>query len=384
MSVTKILANTLFDGTGKITKDAVILVEDKKIKEVGVKAALGAAPADKTLEYNFVMPGLIDCHNHVTVTMGNGPRPEGKDVSPIVNAMRGVENVAKDLFCGVTTMRTLGEPNRIDMACKDEIENGWIPGPRLICAGQSVRSTHGHGMLAIAADGTDQVRIAARNNIKAGAAVLKLLTTGLIGTPGHIKSDYSKEEIEAFVDEAKRAELPSTVHCIGGIGLKWCVEAGMESIEHGFFVDDENIETLLKYDCWLDMTPGPFFIDERVNASPKKTAEGMVANREIMRECQIKAIKAGVKFSIGTDSYHGNFSRELEIFTKQFGCPNEQVLKAATLNGAKVCRVDDITGTIEAGKYADIIACAGDPLANIRDLDNLLLVMKEGKIYIDK
>jgi imidazolonepropionase-like amidohydrolase len=372
----------LIDGTGRPPVErGAVLVEGDRIIAVGTKESIEpVSGVNKIDAKNLVLlPGLIDCHNHPSAGMTKDGQPEGLSGSDAELTINALINMALDLSAGVTTVRCLGDRNFLDIACKKAVESGRIAGPRLIVAGRSIRSFHGHGILASPFDGAEAIRRGIRENIKAGADVIKILTSATVKGKDTIRSDCSREEICAAVDEAHRAGLPVTAHCIGGIGLQWCLEAGMESIEHGYFVSDHDIELLLHHNTWLVLTPGPFLSEERITASIAGMGETVLRNREEAARCMAGAIRGGVRFVVGSDAIHGRLAKEMECLVG-LGASEEQVILAATRDAAKVCGVPDTVGTIEPGKSADIIGVEGNPLRDISALERVGFVMARGKI----
>jgi len=255
----------LIDGRGGLPiRKAAILVEGDRIVRVGRKEDLGQVKGVKELDFGVatLLPGLIDCHSHLGADLTQKDWLSKLSSSDAELTLSAVFNMGADLKAGVTTLRCLGDRNFLDIACKRAIESGRIVGPRLVVAGRSIRSTHGHGFLASPFDGPGEVRRAVRENIKAGADVIKLLTTDTVRASEEIRSNYSKEEIFVAVDEAHRAGIRSTAHCIGGIAVQWCLEAGMDSIEHGYFLNDREIDLMIRRDRWLILTPSPFLAED--------------------------------------------------------------------------------------------------------------------------
>jgi imidazolonepropionase-like amidohydrolase len=271
MSQLIVRGRMLIDGTERppIERGAV-LIEGDRIVAVGKEEDIGSTSTIKELVLSdqVLLPGLIDCHNHLSAELTDEDWLSKVNASDADQTLNAITNMTTDLRAGVTTLRCLGDKNFIDVACKTAVNSGRIAGPRLLVATRSIRSTHGHGILASPFDGPEQVRRAVRENIKAGADVIKILTTATVRGSGEIHSDYSKEEIFVSVEEAHRAGIRVTAHCIGGIALQWCLEAGLESIEHGYFLNDREIEVLAKSGRWLVLTPSPFFMEERLRVLP--------------------------------------------------------------------------------------------------------------------
>jgi imidazolonepropionase-like amidohydrolase len=376
----------LIDGTGRppIERGAILLDGDRIIA-VGTKESMGLVSGAQELDFGdlVLLPGLVDCHNHLSADLaeeGGRNRSSGNDAELTLNA---TINMAKDLRAGITTIRCLGDRNFLDIACKKAIESGWINGPRLVVAGRSIRPTHGHGVLALPFDGPENVLRAVRENISAGANVIKIVTSATIRGQGVIHSDYSREEICVSVDEAHRAGIRATAHCIGGVGLAWCLEAGMDSIEHGYFISDPEIDLIVKHNRWLVLTPSPFFMEDRLRFMPVELAETFRRSREETGRCMAAAIRGGVKFAVGSDAVHGRLAQEMEYLV-ELGASEHQAILAATRDGARVCGLEKNIGTLEPGKVADIIGVEGNPLKDIQALRKVEAVICRGRLYYHK
>lgn len=372
-------AGLLIDGSGKtVIENGAVLVEGDRILASGRSGEMG--PVSRAREVNYahgtILPGLIDCHNHLSMDLLQEDWLSRVNDSDAEKTIAAVINMASDLKSGVTTARCLGEKNFLDLACRKAAQTGLLPGPRLLVAGKSIRSTHGHGILAYVFDGPEQVRRGVRENIKAGADVIKLLTTATVRGSGEIHSDYTREEIFAIVEEAHRAGLRVAAHCIGGVALPWCLEAGVDSIEHGYFMSESEIELLARSRTWLVLTPSPFLMEERLKVTP--SADTFKRQQEEAAQCMAAAIKGGVRFAVGSDAIHGCFTKELE-FLVGLGATEMQAIIAGTRNGAALCGLDKSVGTLEVGKSADMIVVQGNPLADIRALQRVIAVVCRGR-----
>ena len=326
-----------------------------------------------------LLPGLIDCHNHLSLD----PRLENylyrmEDPIPALT-LRACETMKIDLRSGVTTSRCMGDKGFLDVECKKAVEEGRIEGPRLLIATRGIRAFHGHGFVGYPFGGIDQIRTVVRENLAAGADVIKIFITGTLRDPKGIPSYFSKGEIQAAVDEAHRVGIPVATHCIGGVGLEWALETGIDTIEHGYFLTDKEIDLLLKSDSWLVMTPSIFFTDDRIRTLPPHLIEGHLQQRDEVGQRMKAAIKAHVKFTLGTDGMHGGIAQEIQ-YLMGFGATASQALMAATRHAARVCGLEDNIGTLEPGKFADIIGVEGNPLEDIQSLKRVKTVISRGRI----
>ena len=227
--------------------------------------------------------------------------------------------------------------------------------------------------------GVEPIRRAVRENLLAGADLIKVYITGTLRGPREVLHYYSREEIQVAVDEAHRMGVPVATHCIGGQGLKLALETGIDVIEHGYFVTDEEIESLLKYSRWLVITPSIFFTDARIRTLPPNLVDGHLRQREEVRVRLAAAIRAGVKYGIGTDAMHGGLAREIG-YVVEMGATPATALRAATADAARICGLEDRAGTIEKGKWADCIGVTGNPLENPDALEQVRTVIQNGRL----
>jgi imidazolonepropionase-like amidohydrolase len=359
---------------------ATVLIEDGKIVALGHEAESRAEQVEQVVscEDQTFLPGLIDCHNHLSLdpTIENYLYRMNDSIPELT--IRATLTMPVDLRSGVTTSRCLGDKGFLDIACKKAVNSGMIAGPRLLVATRGIRAPHGHGFVGYPFSGVEQIRDAVRENCAAGADLIKIYITGTLRSPSGIHSYYSREEIQVAVDEAHRAGIPVAAHCIGGIGFKQALEAGIDVIEHGYFIGEEEIELLHRSGKWLVMTPSIFFTDARIQTLPPDLIDGHYKQRNEVAECMTAAIKAGIKYAVGTDGMHSGMAQEIKYLT-DFGATPADALKAATIQAAKVCRMEDSIGTLEPGKSADLIGIEGSPLEDIEALKRVKTVIFRGK-----
>ena len=371
----------LIDGTGHPPiQNGAVRIEDDRIASVGPEKEIGSPAGLPVIDCQdqVLIPGLIDCHNHISMDPTQENWPARLNDSDAEQTLRAVKNLAADLKAGVTTVRSLGDRNFLDVVCKKAVESGKLLGPRLVVATRGIRTTHGHGMVGYAFDGPEAVRRAVRENIKAGADVIKLFITGTVRTGPELACFPSPEEISVAIEEAHRAGLKTAAHCIGGKGFETCLAAGLDCFEHGYFLTDREIELLIKSNRSLDLTPSPFFTEERIRTLPAEIADAFRKDREEVARRMETIIRSGVKFAAGTDGMHGELAQELEYLVR-FGASETQALAAVTRNAAAVLGMDEIVGTLEPGKYADIVGVEGNPLKDIRALKKVRTVISRGK-----
>ena len=383
--------------TGKMLTNRAIVVEDGKIISVGSDTDAppeGAKVID--LSDKTVLPGLIDAHTHITFDPKFGY--DRLAISVPREALIGAKNARITLLAGFTTIRNVGATEFADIALRDAINAGDVPGPRIDASGPALSITGGHchdnllpyGWHATevgVADGVENVQHKVREVIKYGADVVKICATGgvlsLGDNPQH--SQYTQAELNAIVADAHRLGRKVAAHAHGAEGIRWSAEAGVDSIEHGSYIDDAAIAAMKQHGTYLVPTLylSDWFLENapKMNVPPSMLAKG----REVMpaaRKNIAHAFASGVKVGFGTDAAvypHGLNAREFAVMVK-LGLTPLQAIQAATLNDADLLGWSDKVGVLEPGRYADIIAVEGDPLADITTLERVKFVMKGGKI----
>lgn len=377
---------TLFDATGAPPlRDAVVVVAGGRIAAAGPAATTPVPPGVDVLDLGnrFVMPGLIDCHSHASIVPGLGDQLGQLRRGPVPQALAAAANLRLDLAAGTTTMRLMGEEHFLDVDLRDAVEAGVIPGPRLLIATRGLAANNAHGRALAGFDGVDEVRRAARENLRRGADHVKIFVTGGVSSPGAMPtgSGYTRDEIRAAVEEADRAGTYAAAHAHGGAGLRLAVEEGARTIEHGALASDEDVALIRERGAWLICTFAIFLHREGIEGGDGQRPaimEKMRWARRLVDENFPRHLASGVRFACGTDAVHGQLPFELQTLVR-LGVPNRDALLAGTRWGAEACRAEDI-GTIEPGKRADIIAVEGDPLRDIGAMARVRLVMKDGHI----
>src|SRR5882724_7027698 len=385
--------------TGKILTDQAIVIEAGKIVSVGPMAQAnrpgGARMVD--LPNATVLPGLTDVHTHLT----GDPQdvgPQSLSISIPRATLTGARNARITLEAGFTTVRNVGADGFGDVALRDAINAGDVPGPRMLVSGPPLGITGGHcdeNLLPFefhyssegVADGVEGVQHKVREVIKYGADVIKICATGGVLSHGDNPqaSAYTLEELKAIVADAHRLGRKVAAHAHGAQGILWASEAGVDSIEHGSYIDDAAIAEMKKNGTYL--VPTLYLADwfmanaERLHVPPELIAKG----REVMpaaRKNIAHAFSSGVKVAFGTDAAvypHGLNAHEFAVMVK-LGLTPLQSIQAATINAADLLGWSDKMGAVEAGKWADIIAVDGDPLQDVTTLERVKFVMKGGEV----
>lgn len=380
----------------------MILVRGGKIEAVGEHLAVPPGATLIDLSNFTVLPGLIDCHTHLADLSDPEPLHVLQRTSAEI-AYAAIPHARVTLLAGFTTVRDVGTYRAFnDVALRDAIARGDVIGPRMFVAGAYITISEGAGaMTGLAPDiqlpwdlhfgeanSPWEVRQKVRELAHRGADHIKILSTGAVLTHGsNPKSiEFTPEELQAAVDEARNFGLRVEAHAHAAEGIKNAIRAGVASIEHATLIDDEGIALAKQHGTYLDMD---IYDEECIQDAGKKNrtpAEFLEHDRdlgEIQRRNFTKALHAGAKMSFGTDAGvcpHGINARQFAFMVK-YGMTPLQAIQSATTSAADLLGKSDLLGFIQAGKYADIIAVSGNPLEDIRLLENVKFVMKEGKIY---
>ena len=396
--VTAIKCGRLLNPTdGSITQNAVIIVRGERIEQVGATIAIPAGAKVIDLSGYTVLPGLIDCHTHVLL------QPEDERGAPPVitksQAFRTVQAVAaakRDLEAGFTTMRDLDSEGAgfADVAIRDGINQGIIPGPRFLVSTYALTITGGHmnnsGLNpdiqipepATLTDSREAMVAEVRREVKYGADWIKLYATGTLRHVDPISleplSQVSLEDVRAVVAEAARWHRDVASHAYGGDGAKNAIRGGVRSFEHGMLMDDEALKLMVEH--------GTFWCPTLSVYLPESPEDDTEMRRRIVahhKEVFQKAMKLGVKICFGTDVgafEHGTSAREF-LKMVEYGMKPIDAIRSATVRAAELLRLEKQLGSINTGKFADIIAVEGNPLDDVKSLTRVQFVMKAGKVY---
>jgi imidazolonepropionase-like amidohydrolase len=408
-TVTLVQAGHVLDRPGQRPRGASTLVlRNGKVESirdgyVGAQEIPGATVID--LRDRYVVPGLIDCHVHLdSDKAGQEGLIESLTNSDAYFAYEAATNARKTLEAGFTTVRNLGNAGGVTLALRDAIAAGKIAGPRILDAGEGISATAGHGDSTLGlnpeiaehisetnlCDGTESCRRAVRVQVRRGVDLIKIMTTG--GVNSRIGAGLGKQmfddESQALIEAAHMYGKKVAVHAHGADGINLALKYGADSIEHGTLLDDESIKLFLKTGAYyvptLSTVNGYL---ERLAKDPNAYSPEVRAKIEwrigITGKALEKAYPRGVKIAFGTDagvSKHGRNADEFELMVKH-GMPAAEAIKAATVNAADLLGISAEAGTLEPGKRADLIAVAGDPLADVTVLKSVSFVMKGGQVY---
>jgi len=396
-------AGTLLATPGESPKtQQSVVIQDGKVVEIhdGYIDADDDSTTIIDLRDKFVLPGLMDMHVHFTLAQ---PRPNYARTSSSDYTVRAVANAKKTLMAGFTTVRDLGAMRAESIiAVRDGIARGAIVGPRILAAGQSISATAGHGdsrglrseiaevmLSASICDGTEDCRRAVRSQYKLGADTIKVHATGGGADPNggqHSAPEMFDDELEAIVDTAHRLDLKVGAHAHGTAGIKAAILAGVDSVDHSTWLDDEVIDLYLKHGTYMVRTGylQEFFLSR--DTMPVNTRAERSANKEKMEVPLREAIRRGVKMAMGTDAGimpHGDNAKEFGYYV-EMGMTPMQAIETGTVNAAALLGLEDELGRLDVGMAADIVATDGNPLDDISALQQITFVMKGGVTHLSK
>lgn len=382
----------------KLLSDQAVVIQGDKIVSVGPSADVKAAPSDRVIDLPnaTVLPGLIDAHTHLT----SDPRFGYEELAISIprEALIGAKNARITLNAGFTTVRNVGAGGYSDVALRDAINAGDVPGPRMLASGPALGITGGHcdnNLLPSeyhavgdgVADGVEGVQHKVREVIKYGADVVKICATGGVLSKGDDPqaSQYTLEEMKAIVADAHRLGRKVAAHAHGAQGILWASEAGVDSVEHCSYINDAAIAALKKNGTYL--VPTLYLADwlsenMQTIGMPEMYAKKMRDIMPVVRQNVGHAFASGVKVAFGTDAAvypHGLNAHELAVYVR-LGMTPAQAIQTATVNAADLLGWSDKVGSLESGKWADLIAVDGDPLQDVTILQRVKFVMKGGAV----
>ncbi len=405
-AATLIHAGTVITAEGsQVLKNQTLVVEGDKIS--GIEAGFRSPASGDVLidlKNHTVMPGLMDMHTHFSYQSSPTAYSEGFTMNEADVALRGATYAEKTLMSGFTTVRELGDSHHISTALRKAIDAGYVKGPRIFTAGKSIATTGGHadptngvayqrmgdptpadGVI----NGVDDARKAVRQRYKEGADLIKITATGgvLSVAKSGMNAQFKDDELKAIVDTAKDYGFTVAVHAHGKEGMERAIKAGVHSIEHGTFMDDNTMKLMKQHGTYFVPTiSAGKYVAEKAKVPgffPEMVRLKAAAIGPLIQQTFARAYKAGVKIAFGTDAgvgMHGDNWQEF-VFMTEAGMPALAAIQSATIEGARLLGVEQNMGSLKVGKIADIIAVPGDPLADMQLMGKVNFVMKAGVVY---
>lgn len=376
----KIRCKSYFDAvTGRMIADSDFLIEAGSI--LAIMNSVGKLScSDLDLSNCYVFPGFIDAHNHLCFDVGDEVKQIGEHLG--YQALVAAKNARIAINSGVTTLRDAGEKDYVDFAVKRGVQEGLIPGPHILAAGPGIMRTGGHmWFMGEEADGEAEVRKKVRGQLKAGIDYVKVFVSG--GATSHLTGtltpEMTREEIEVLIYEAHTADKKVGAHTHGGAAATWAIEAGVDAVEHGCFLTEKQLLMMKERGTFLVVTSGiqraiRDFLDN--STFMREKAGAAYANYLSVVK---RAVELGLNIAVGNDTNHGCIAEEI-IFLQSAGMDRKNAMFAATLGGARLCGIEDKTGTIEAGKWADLIAFDFNPMTAQQENLTPTWVIKEGNV----
>ena len=380
-------AQTLIDGISDAPKkDQLIIIEDDKIIQIEEYHEIN----EDVIHANVVTPGFFNCHVHILYPVGF---KFDTQFSLMEKAFYAQKHCKEYLESGVTFIRVVGTEENYDLQIKEAIENHVIEGPHMYCASKVICMTGGHGWQeGIEADGKDACLKAVRTQLRSGVDLIKIMATGGVMTkgvePGN--AQFTVDEMKVMIEEAHKAGRKTATHAQGLQGIKNALYAGIDSIEHGCFLDDECLERMKEQNTFLVPTlcAPQCIIDKGVeNGVAQYMVDKTLKVKDAHVESVKKAYEKGIPIALGTDAgtpfnYHNNTAYEMELLAR-LNIPNMDILKMATINSARCVGVEKDYGSIGVGKQADLVSLNENPLENISNVRKINRVIQSGKIVVD-
>lgn len=390
MAITAIYAKQALAGKNlEPLRDACVVVEDQRIRQITTKTAFKTSGMQPDREIDLgertIMPGMIECHAHLALDARIPNHLDMMNRSECEHTLLALNGLKDDLMSGVTTARSLGDRNYIDVVLRDKIKEEKVIGPDLLVCGIGMKGLHGHGYVGLSHSGVEEFRRTARENMFRGVDVLKIFVTP--GKPAFNRDEFipcyiTLDEIRTVVEEARALNIKTAAHCIGGKGLEYCVKAGIDCIEHVYSITPEEVQMVEEeHKGWIDLTSGIVLDPDREPFLSESHKHNMQMGRAYTTECVSRVYTSDkIRWTLGTDANHGLLYKEVGIAVR-CGADPLRAVQGVTSNAALMLGIAERTGQLAEGLNADIIAVDENPVENVATLQNVHFVMKRGKVY---
>lgn len=376
MSKTLFASRLLYGENLEIRYDQLVTITDGRIERIQKGAS---QDADIVLgEGDTLLPGMIDCHTHLALDARIPGHLGLMEDSEAKQTIRALQVVADNLQAGITGLRAVGDRYYLDVLLRDMVASKELQGPWMQVAGIGMKGVHGHGYVGKSFSGSEEFRRQARLNIYNRTDWLKIfITAGAPPQGSTVNCFLSRKEVRTVVQEAKACGLKTSAHCIGAKGLEYCVEEGVDVLDHCYWVDERDISLIKNGDVTVCFTPGVFMDDSRLPLCPQSHAASVMRTRADVITRLSSLVAAKPKFVIGSDAYHTFLYKEIEYMV-QLGMSRLEAIKGITVYAGAL--MDRKVGIVQEGYLADLIAVPGNPLEQENALSTVLFVMREGEV----
>ncbi|WP_319757465.1 amidohydrolase family protein [uncultured Sphaerochaeta sp.] len=372
---TTIFASALLWGPElELRKDQLVTIDDGTI--VSIKQGT-QDDAELVLEKDHVlMPGMIDAHTHLALDARLPGHLDLMEDAESKQTIRALKTVHDNLHAGITGLRSVGDRYYLDVLLRDMINKGTLEGPWMQVAGIGMKGLHGHGYVGKSFSGKEEFRRQARENMFNHTDWLKIfITAGAPPKGDHVNCFLTREEVQTVVQEASSCGIKTSAHCIGGQGLRYCTEEGIDVLDHCYWVDQTDIDLIMQHDTTVCFTPGVFMDDSRLPLCPQGHVDSVLRTREQVIKRLSNLVEAKPRFVLGSDAYHGNLYKEIEYMVA-LGMSRTEALKGITVYAGFL--MDQSVGVLQEGYRADLIAVKENPLDTPNALAEVSFVMRQG------